>query len=611
MKVSDFLRHGTSACLLLALPSCHSKQTTNWWLAMRRTLTLVSIYALSLMACDRATTADLLLLNGRVYTLTWDEPAPDGTPAASAPHDELGWHPDGEAVAVNNGAIVFVGSNTEAETYRGDQTEVIDLNGATVIPGLVDSHVHIQELGANLERVNVAAVATEGEIVDMIANRAATVPEGEWIIGWGWDEGVWAAGYPDMQLLSERVPKHPVYLGGLHGFAVWGNRLAFERAGITGETAAPSGGEILKDHSGNPTGVLLNRATLLLEAAVPAISIERLKSRVLAGLEEMAASGFVAVHEAGAESELMRAFEELASEDRLPIRVYAMIRARDEALLRRWQQSGPQRASGEMLTTRCVKAFYDGALGSRGARLLEDYSDRPGHRGVSGGEYGFNQELVADMIRAGFQVEIHAIGDAANRETLDFFERVAASTSESNQLRHKIAHAQVLHPDDIGRFAQLGIIASMQPPHVAEDKTWAEDRLGPERVRYAYAWRSLRESGARLIFNSDLAGSDHDIFYGLHAAITRRDKEQQPMAGWYPEQRMTPEEALRGYTVWPAYAAFEEENTGALEPGRWADITVMDVDPLNLGATEPGELLNGSILFTIVGGEIVYRASEG
>ncbi len=577
---------------------------------MLRTLTLLSVYTLSLTACNRAATADLLLLNGRVYTLTWDEPALDGTPASNAPHDELGWRPDAEAVAVKNGTIVFVGRTTEAEFYRGDETEVIDLNGATVIPGLVDSHVHIAELGANLERVNLAGVATEGAIVDLIANRAATVPEGEWIIGWGWDEGVWATNYPDMHLLSERVPDHPVYLGGLHGFAVWGNRLAFERAGITGETEAPSGGEILKEPSGNPTGVLLNRATLLLEAAVPPISIEQLKSRVLAGLEEMAASGFVAVHEAGAESELMQAFEELGREGRLPVRVYAMIRARDEALVRRWQQSGPARTSDAMLTTHCVKAFYDGALGSRGARLLEDYSDRPGHRGVSGAAYGFNQELVADMIRAGFQVEIHAIGDAGNRETLDFFERVAINTPESRQLRHKIAHAQVLHPDDIGRFAQLGIIASMQPPHVAEDKTWAEDRLGPERVRYAYAWRSLRESGARLIFNSDLAGSDHDIFYGLHAAITRRDKEQQPEAGWHPEQRMTPEEALRGYTVWPAYAAFEEENTGTLAPGRWADITITDVDPLNLGTTTPGELLNGAILFTIVGGEVVHRAVE-
>ncbi|UCG86084.1 MAG: amidohydrolase family protein, partial [Gemmatimonadota bacterium] len=270
---------------------------------------------------------------------------------------------------------------------------------------------------------------------------------------------------------------------------------------------------------------------------------------------------------------------------------------------------GLQTAHG-MLTTRAVKAFYDGALGSRGARLLDDYSDQAGHRGVSGDQYGFNEAIVADMIAAGFQVSVHAIGDAGNRETLDFFERVAADNPASLEQRHRIAHAQVVHPDDVARFAELNIIASMQPPHAVEDKTWAEDRLGPERVRHAYAWRTLRESGARLAFNSDLAGSDHNIFYGLHAAITRRDKQLQPEGGWYPEQRMTPEEAVRGYTIWGAYAAFAEDQTGTLAPGKWGDITVMDLDPMNMGESDPAGLLNGSVLFTIVGGRVVFRSSE-
>jgi predicted amidohydrolase YtcJ len=494
--------------------------------------------------------------------------------------------------------------------YRSSATEIIDLNGATAIPGLIDSHVHIEGLGANLERVNLMGVTTEREVVELVARRAQQVAPGEWIVGWGWDEGAWANRYPDMNLLSDRVPNNPVYLSGLHGFAVWGNRLAFQRAGITAATESPTGGEIVRDPAGNPTGVLLNRATELLESALPELTPEQLQNRVVAGLQEMAASGYVAVHEAGAASELMQAFETLRDAGRLPIRVYAMLAASDEALMRQWLERGPQQTAQGMLTTRAVKAFYDGALGSRGARLLEDYSDQAGHRGVTGDQYGFNEAMVADMIAAGFQVSIHAIGDAANRETLDFFERVAADNPASLTLRHRIAHAQVLHPDDVGRFAELQIIASMQPPHAVEDKAWAEDRLGPERVRYAYAWRTLRQAGARLAFNSDLAGSDHDIFYGLHAAITRRDKELQPEGGWYAEQRMMPEEAIRGYTIWGAYAAFQESETGTLAPGKWGDITVMDIDPLNVGESDPGSLLNGSILFTIVGGRVVFRSLE-
>jgi predicted amidohydrolase YtcJ len=261
-----------------------------------------------------------------------------------------------------------------------------------------------------------------------------------------------------------------------------------------------------------------------------------------------------------------------------------------------------------MLITRSVKAYYDGALGSRGARLLEDYSDRPGHRGVAGGDYGFDMELVAELMRSGFQVGIHAIGDAGNRETLDFLSSVIASDPETRPLRHRIEHAQVVHPDDFERFSELNVIASMEPAHCVEDKTWAEDRLGPHRARGAYAWRTLRRAGARLAFNSDLIGSDHDIFYGLHSAITRRDKHLQPPEGWYPEQAMTPEEAVRGYTIWGAYAAGLDNEMGTLEVGKWADITVMDIDPLVVGDNMPEKLFEGNIVATIVGGAIVYEA---
>ena len=394
-------------------------------------------------------------------------------------------------------------------------------------------------------------------------------------------------------------------LKSLHGFAVWANRSALSRAGIDRDTPEPEGGRILRDDAGNPTGILIDRATNMLTAAIPETTDEQMKDFVLAGLEIMAQDGYVAVHQAGADTQVMRAFEELEAEDKLPIRVYAMISLRDEELCRQWIERGPH-VDGSMLTVRSVKAYYDAALGSRGARLLADYSDLPGHRGVSGSDYGFNQDLAAEIMQAGFQIGIHAIGDAGNQETLAFLESVIDASPETRALRHRIEHAQVIHPDDFARFAPAEIIAAMQPPHCVEDKTWAEDRLGPERVRGAYAWRTLRRAGVPLTFSADLAGSDHDIFYGLHSAVTRRDKDKEPPGGWYAEEAMTPEEALRGYTNWSAFAAGWEDRTGVLTPGMWADITVMDLDPLAVGESDPGSLLDGKILATIVGGTVVF-----
>ncbi len=566
--------------------------------------------ALVVLAAPAREPADLLVVNGRVYTLAWDDPATDGTPAANAPRTAGAYHPDAEAVAIRGERIVFVGTAREAQAWRGPKTRVVDVAGATILPGLVDSHTHVVGLGERASQVNLTDVQTEEEAVRRVAERAKTVPKGEWILGRGWDEGAWANHYPDMKLLSEKVPDHPVYLASLHSFAGWGNCLAFERARITRDTVSPEGGEIRKDKDGNPTGLLLNRAVDLLSSAVPPPSEEQLKAYVLAGLQRMANDGYVAVHEAGADRALLKAFQSLDAEGKLPVRVYAMLSARDEALSREWLARGPDRSNDRRLVVRSVKAFYDGALGSRGARLLEDYSDRPGHRGVSGSQYGFDQKLVADLMKGGFQVAIHAIGDAGNRETLDFIERVEGEKADTRQLRNRIEHAQVVHPDDVPRFAKLGVIASMEPPHCVEDKTWAEDRLGPVRVKGAYAWRTLRKSGARLALNSDLTGSDHDIFYGLHAAITRRDKKLEPAGGWYPEERLTPEEAVRGYTSWNAYAASWEKETGVLAAGRWADVTVMDVDPFVLGATEPGKVLGGKIVATIVGGKLAYEASR-
>jgi len=554
-----------------------------------------------------ATGADLILTNARVYTLNWGEPGGDGTLAADAPRIDKRWHPDAEAVATKDGEIVFVGSTQDAMQLQGDATRVVDLAGATVIPGLVDSHAHVFELGAKLDAVDLTDVATEEQAVALVAERAKSVPKGEWILGAGWDEGAWADRYPDKVLLSEAVPDHPVFLDSLHGFAGWANQAALDAGGITADSEVPTGGEMRLGEDGEPNGLFLNRATTMLDDIVPAPSRETLTRQILIGLNRMAEDGYVTIHEAGVSSRAMSVLEQLEQEGRLPIRVYAMLSLRDEDLIRQWIEKGPDTDNDSMLVTRAVKAYYDGALGSRGARLLYDYSDQPGHRGISGDGYGFDQALNAAAMKAGFQVAVHAIGDAGNREALDIIEGVFEEDPSTRNNRHRIEHAQVVAPDDIPRFGELGIIASMEPPHAVEDKTWAEERLGPERILGAYAWRSLRESGADITFNADNPGSDHSIFYGLHSAITRQDKNGQPEGGWYAEQRLTSEESVRAYTNWSAYASFRENDTGIIEAGRWADLTVMDIDPFIVADESPFDLLKGRILMTIVNGKVVYE----
>ncbi len=552
-------------------------------------------------------TASLILTNARVYTLNWDEPALDGTVMPNAPHDEGGWHPDAEAVATQGREILFVGSNDDAMKFKGESTRVIDLAGATVIPGLVDSHTHIFGLGALLDQVNLVDVATEEAAVALIVERAKSVPPGEWIVGRGWDEGAWANRYPDKAMLTLAVPNHPVFMDSLHGFAGWGNQMALDAAGISAKTEVPVGGEMRLGSDGQPSGLFLNQGVEMLRAAIPAPSRETLTNQFLLGIRQMAADGYTAIHDAGLDTQQMSILEELEAADKLPVRVYAMLSLRDEELIRKWIEKGPDTDADSMLVTRTVKAYYDGALGSRGARLLYDYADQPGHRGISGDGYGFNQALNAEAMKAGFQIAVHAIGDAGNREAIDILEQVIKENPSTARNRHRIEHAQVISPDDIPRLGQLGIIASMEPPHAMEDKTWAEERLGPERILGAYAWRSLRESGARLTFNSDNPGSDHTIFYGLHSAITRQDKNQQPEGGWYADQRMTADEAVRAYSTWSAYASFREDETGIIAADRWADLTVMDVDPFVLADDNPGTILGGQIIMTIVDGKVIYE----
>lgn len=561
------------------------------------------------IAKEPAISADLILENGKVYSMSWSEPSTEGVPAADAPFVDGVWSPDAQAIAIKDGVILALGSTLEVSEFKGSDTEVIDVNGASIMPGFVDTHTHIEELGATLDDVDLKGVQTEEEAVERVVSHIAAnaIPAGQWIVARGWDEGQWADRFPSHELLSARVPNNPVLMDGMNGFGAWGNQLAMAAAGITADAQDPVGGEILRDANGLPTGAVRNRGVALYREAVPPLSLERLENRLVNGLRIMQDSGFTAVHHAGVNTDLMAAYEALAAKDQLPIRVNAMISGRDKALMAQWITRGPTRFAGNKLFVQSVKGYYDGSLGARGAKLIEEYSDRPGHFGVSGEEYGFFTEEIAAMLQAGFQVNIHAIGDGGNREALHFFRDNFAINPQRKALRNRIEHAQVVHPDDFALYDELDIIAAVQPPFVAEDKVWTVDRIGLDRAAGAYAWRTFRRHNVPLVFGSDLMGYDWSIFYGLHSAITRQSTDSQPPGGWFPEEKLTAEETIRGYTVNASYANFTENETGMLKEGMWADITVLDQDVFATVAQDPAHLLDGKVLMTIVGGDVVYR----
>tara|TARA_R110002096_G_scaffold435548_1_gene661434 strand:- start:91761 stop:93518 length:1758 start_codon:yes stop_codon:yes gene_type:complete len=558
---------------------------------------------------DAAVVADTILENGKLYSFAWDEPSVEGMPASNAPVAGTVWTPDGEAIAIKDGNILATGSTAEIAAYKGADTNVIDLMGAYMLPGLVDSHTHINELGATFDNVDLFGVETEEEaaqrVVDFVAEN--NIPEGEWIVARGYDEGKWADKNPTYKIITDAVPSNPVYMDGATGFSAYGNKMAMDAAGIIRDAENPVGGIIVRDESGDPTGEVRNRGVTLYRNAIPELNAQQWKRRLGNGLNEMAKAGFTTVHQAGAHTPMMDAFEAMEEEGALPIRVYAMISGRDKEQMDAWRASGPKRYESGMLFINSVKGYYDGSLGARGAKLIEEYSDSPGTIGVSGKDYGFFVNEIGAMVQAGFQVNIHAIGDGGNREVLHFFRDNFEKNPELQKNRHRIEHAQVVHADDFKLFDDLDIIAAVQPPFVAEDKLWTVDRVGEERAKGAYAWRTFRRNNVPLSFGSDLMGYDWNIFYGLHSAITRKSKNLEAGDGWYPDEKLTAEEAVRGYTTGAAYAAFLEDKTGTIEAGKWADITVVDLDVLNVGEQTPADLFKGNVLMTIVGGTVVYK----
>jgi len=550
---------------------------------------ILPVILAALSGFDRAPAkpaADFLIVNAHIVTM--DAKRPTAT-----------------ALVIQGNLIVWVGDAAEAQA-RFPETRALDLHGATVLPGIIDAHTHLIELGKSLLRLNLKDVATAQEAVERVQQRVTSAAPNEWILGWGWDEGKWASHYPDNQALSDVSPNNPVYLVGLHTFAAWANKRALQLAGVTKDTKDPPNGRILRDEkTGEPTGVLLNHAQDLVERHIPPMTLEQTEHALELAAQECIRYGLTSVHEAKVSPIMVDAFRELIRENRLPLRVYAMLDGADPALASHWLQRGPEIDSNHQLTIRAFKLFADGALGSRGAALLEPYSDSPQSKGTFTTPEPEVYNLTRQSLQRGFQVCTHAIGDAANRMVLDAYARALSDVPQARDPRLRIEHAQVLSPEDIPRFAKLGVIPSMQPVHATSDMGWAEQRLGPQRIKGAYAWRSLLQTGVHLPLSSDFPGETLNPFYGIYAAITRQDPQSNPPGGWYPEQRLRLEEALRGYTVEAAYAEFEEQAKGAIEPGKLADFIVISADITKLPAKE---ILAIRVLKTFVGGKLVYDA---
>ncbi len=504
------------------------------------------------------------------------------------------------SVVVSGERIVAAAPAEEIRASHPD-ARVIDVTGATILPGLTDAHGHLYGLGLSLDTVNLVGLESYDEAIARVKARAERAQPGEWVLGRGWDQNRWAGKqFPTAAPLDAAIPDHPVWLRRVDGHAGVANSAAMRAAGVTAATRDPEGGRIIRDANGNPTGTFVDAAMSLIDTKVPPPSPELRKARVLAAAQNIAANGLTEMHDAGADGATIAAVRQLIDEKKFPIRVYQMV-SDDASLLDTWFRSGPLMAYGNRLTVRAVKCYADGALGSRGAALLAPYSDDPGNSGLLVSRPEHLADVAKRARKAGFQVNTHAIGDRGVRNVFDAYESAGATPAE----RFRIEHFQVVAPSDFPRLAKSGIIASMQPTHATSDMYWAEDRVGPERIKGAYAWRTVLESGARLALGSDFPVEAVNPFFGIYAAVTRQDQKGWPAGGWYTEQKLTLAEAVRGFTLDAAYAAFEEQSRGTIEPGKLADLTIVEGD---FYAAPPPDLFKTKVRMTVVGGEVVYSA---
>nr|WP_255783959.1 amidohydrolase [Lysobacter chinensis] len=548
--------------------------------------------------------ASLLLALSAAGPVVAAEAAPEVTVlTAHAIHTLDAARPRARAMAFDAGGRILAVGDAEALARRFPGARDLDLGDATVVPGLIDAHAHVGGLGLATLTADLVGTRDKAEVLQRLRDFARDLPPGAWLLGRGWDQNDWPEKtYPTAADLDAAFPERAVWLERIDGHASWANSVAMRAVGrdLSGDWQ-PDGGRILRDAAGRPTGIFIDAAAALVEDARPPLDEATAERALVLGMQAAVEHGLTGVHDAGIGLDQFKRYQRLADRGALPLRITAMAAGDGDALDALCRDGLYSHPSGR-LQMRTVKVYADGALGSRGAALLADYSDDPGNRGLMLTPPEGLHAVVRKARDCGVQVAAHAIGDRGNREVLQAYADVLGDGAAGDH-RWRIEHAQVLAPGDLPRLAGLGVIASMQPTHATSDMPWAEDRLGPERIVGAYSWRQLRDSGARLALGSDFPVEPVDPRLGLHAAVTRADAEGEPVGGWRPEEKLTAFEALRGFTLDAAYAGFAEDTVGSLAVGKRADFVVLAEDPL---AVPPARLRGLVVLATYVDGEAVY-----
>lgn len=556
----------------------------------------ILIITFILFGCE-SNDADLIIENGTIYTM-----------------NDL--NPIIEAVAVKNGKIIGLGSKSHIKSFKSKNTKILDLKGYTMTPGLIEGHGHFMGLGYSKMRLDLSTVANYNELVDMVADAVSNAKPGEWILGRGWHQSKWdtkpldlVKGFQTHNKLSQVSPDNPVWLKHASGHAAFGNAKAMEIAGVTAETEFGFGGEIIKDLKGNPTGVFNERAQGLVSRYVEEEGDGDSQRALQLAVKECLENGITSFQDAGSGTDAINSIREGLSKGELKVRLYVMLTSRDPELLKAWYKKGPEIGTGnDYLTIRSIKLNADGALGSRGAWLLDDYRDRPGHFGMATQSMEYVYEVSKDGLANGFQVNTHAIGDRANREVLDQYQKVFNERPElALDHRWRIEHAQHIDPLDIPRFGKMGVIPSIQGIHMSSDRPWAIDRLGDKRIKdSAYVWRDLINTGAIIINGTDVPVEPINPIASLYASSTRQTLSGSPLGGYEPYQKMTRLEALKSYTINAAHGAFEEDIKGTIDIGKYADFTIFSQ---NIITVPDDQLLNTKIKYTIINGEIEYQAN--
>ncbi|WP_300544693.1 amidohydrolase [Maricaulis sp.] len=549
------------------------------------------------------------------------EPQPDaiadngGVPAADLVfhggpiHTANDARPVVEAVAVQDGRIVFAGPQAGLTMWIGEETRIVDLDGAAMYPGFTDSHIHVLGVGQRERLLNLDDVTSVAELADRVAAAVAEAEPGAVVFGRGWIETHWPEGrFPTRDDLDPVSPDNPVVLVRADGHALVANSAALDAAGVTADSVAPEGGEILFDAAGEPTGMLIDTAMGSAQALVSAPAGAERADIYAEGAGRLASLGWTGAHDMSVPYTDVAMIEALAEADRLPIRVYVSINPDGYADL---AGETPRMADDGRVITRAVKLYMDGALGSRGAALLEPYADRPETSGLAIAEADETIGLMTQALRDGVQMNVHAIGDRGNRHLLDWVEEALAQVPPEERAieehRWRDEHSQIVHPDDIPRFAELGVIASMQPSHAIGDLHFAPDRLGDERLDGAYAWQSLLDAGAHITGGSDAPVEQGDPRIEYYAAVARADLSGFQGENWHPDEALSRQDALKLFTLWPAFASFREDELGSIEEGKRADFTVFSADIMTAPATD---ILEVEPVMTVVDGEIVWERGE-